>query len=196
VNSESKTVMIRISSTLADTLDLEIDENNLFLNKPDFIMWAIRLSYSDMIKAMVGSSIVGLLEIIEPIRVDLNSKYWKSNYSSYIMGINAYRGKYRSVCKDKNLKSIALHIPVGLYQELEELINLSSVYSSLQDFIRVSIVYGLNKLNKEYEQIEALSSVEEDFKALDEEKIIKEYLTESNRLRQELFEKMQTKTNQ
>lgn len=176
MNSETKTIMIRLPKDLVDQIDIILTDSNLFLNKPDLIMWCIRKSYSEVIRIITGDSFIFYI----PLNLEKDPKRWSHTYSTYKLNINRLRDNFNLTYKSKTQKSIAIHVPIGFFSAIEYMIDISKMYTSLQDFIKTSIYYGLSTLQQEIANYNYLIDNEESYRKIDYNEIINEFIKKSN----------------
>lgn len=146
--SGTKKQMIRLPVGIIDHIDGIIEDNKTFATKPDFIIHSMRIYQT----AILISLSVLIEDQTNPESSDEDLSKFKGVIDDPDMLTYVYVKSsigWMTPIDEKTIKSetkpIMITIPIGMYEEIEYLINKTKIAKSMIEFIKQSISYGISK---------------------------------------------------
>ena len=139
-------ITIRIPTNLAEEIDELIEDSGLYVNKPDFIMQAIRYFIFKM--EDIANEILDFKNVNEgPI----------GRYTIFKEEMTANREQFIDRYKEKNdggPRAVLLRMPIGFLQKIDVMNVHILGYSRSQDTIRIAIIDYMDYLKRRVSPIE------------------------------------------
>lgn len=164
---KNKQVMVRIPRTTAERIDRYA--GNTHSSRPDFIIDSIR-QYIAHVADMASSVIVQMnnLDVSKQAKEVYFVQYMNEQLGTEF---DSYRNA-RGLDQKTQEVSVLISVPVGLQNQITELVRSTGLFSGNQEFIKVSVHYMFRKMSETMDRmdiVDRFQTVQDDEKALEEE---------------------------